>query len=406
MAEIDRSMAGKSKERPVETTQDKTAQAQAAVHDQPVAEPAAAQAPQARAQTTKPKPPRVSTTDAQARVMKMADGGFRPAFNAPLAVDSATMIITGVELIASGSDMNQMLAMHQQHQDRYARVPEQWLADGGFAKLDHIERLDARATQVFTPVAAPRDTQRDRHARLPTDSQALGQWRERMGTEEAQANLPGPSRQHRVHQCAVAQPRLAALQRVRPVQGSGGAAVACAFSQSETQDGFELRIRSLRLRKRGPSGLALRPSGLVPTRTRPSAAPSGRIASSQPSAPHHRLVVSNPSAELKGSQTLRGCRRKHHLARYALIEADTHEVRDGGKDARQATRAAGGRKPSLNAEHVAALRAITREQPRSSLGEVTRELFRRTGVKVSTAHRAQGAARGRDRAAQADSPRR
>jgi transposase len=43
-----------------------------------------------------------------------------------------------------------------------------------------------------------------------------------------------------------------------------------------------------------------------------------------------------------------------------------------------------GRKPSLNAEHVAALRVITREQPRSSLGEVTRELVRRAGVKVST----------------------
>src|SRR5258706_14747570 len=43
-----------------------------------------------------------------------------------------------------------------------------------------------------------------------------------------------------------------------------------------------------------------------------------------------------------------------------------------------------GRKPSLNAEHTAVLRAITREQPRSSLGEVTRELARRAGVKVST----------------------
>ena len=43
-----------------------------------------------------------------------------------------------------------------------------------------------------------------------------------------------------------------------------------------------------------------------------------------------------------------------------------------------------GRKPSLNAEHVAALRAITQEQPRSSLDEVTRELFRRAGIKVST----------------------
>lgn len=43
-----------------------------------------------------------------------------------------------------------------------------------------------------------------------------------------------------------------------------------------------------------------------------------------------------------------------------------------------------GRKPSLNPDHVAVLRAITQEQPRSSLDEVTRELLRRTGTKVST----------------------
>ena len=43
-----------------------------------------------------------------------------------------------------------------------------------------------------------------------------------------------------------------------------------------------------------------------------------------------------------------------------------------------------GRKPALNELHVAVLRAITREQPRSSLDEVTRELFRRSGIKVST----------------------
>ena len=43
-----------------------------------------------------------------------------------------------------------------------------------------------------------------------------------------------------------------------------------------------------------------------------------------------------------------------------------------------------GRRPSLNADHTTVLRAITQEQPRSSLDEVTRELFRRAGVKVST----------------------
>jgi len=43
-----------------------------------------------------------------------------------------------------------------------------------------------------------------------------------------------------------------------------------------------------------------------------------------------------------------------------------------------------GRKPVLNAGHTAVLRAITHEQPRPSLDEVTRELFRRTGIKAST----------------------
>lgn len=42
-----------------------------------------------------------------------------------------------------------------------------------------------------------------------------------------------------------------------------------------------------------------------------------------------------------------------------------------------------GRKPSLNAQHTAVLRSITQEQPRASLDEVTRELFRRTGTKVN-----------------------
>ena len=188
MHEIDKSMAGKSKKRqpdatPADTTRDEpAARAETALHDQPAGEQAAEEQPN---KPNKPKQPRVSTTDGQARVMKMADGGFRPAFNAQLAVDTETMIITGVDLIDSGSDMNQMLPMHEQHQDRYARVPGQWLADGGFAKHDHIERLDARATQVFAPVAAPRDKQRDRHRPLPGDSKAVGQWRERMGTDEA-----------------------------------------------------------------------------------------------------------------------------------------------------------------------------------------------------------------------------
>lgn len=50
----------------------------------------------------------------------------------------------------------------------------------------------------------------------------------------------------------------------------------------------------------------------------------------------------------------------------------------------EGTRGRPGRKPSLQAQHIDVLRAITREQPRSSLDEVTRELQRRSGVTVCT----------------------
>jgi hypothetical protein len=191
MDEIDKSMAGKNKKRPgaeaapADTTQDETAPAEVAAQDHSAVEPPAEEPPNAPKQPKKPKPLRVSTTDHEARVMKMADGGFRPAFNAQLAVDTETLIITGVDLINSGSDMNQMLPMHEQHHDRYARVPAQCLTDGGFAKHDQIEQFHARATEVFAPVAAPKDKQRDRHQALPGDSNALGQWRQRMGTDVA-----------------------------------------------------------------------------------------------------------------------------------------------------------------------------------------------------------------------------
>ena len=64
-------------------------------------------------------------------------------------------------------------------------MPDEWLSDGGFAKHGHIEQLEARATKVFAPVAAPKDKQRDRYAPLPGDTPALSQWRQRMGTEDA-----------------------------------------------------------------------------------------------------------------------------------------------------------------------------------------------------------------------------
>jgi len=130
---------------------------------------------------------RVSTTDPEVRVMKMGDGGFRPAVNVQLATDTGGQIITGVEVSNSGSDQGQMVPMLQQHQGRYGQAPEAALVDGGFAKKEDIERASGPefGTTVYAPVQKPKKEGQDPHAPRPGDSQAIIEWRGRMATEEA-----------------------------------------------------------------------------------------------------------------------------------------------------------------------------------------------------------------------------
>jgi transposase len=129
--------------------------------------------------------PRVSTTDPEARVMKMADGGFRPAFNAQLAVDTGTQLIAGVDLVNIGSDMGQMVPMHQRIEQRYGHSPEHWLADGGYSKLQAIEELAQRGTKPVMPPSRSRDPNVDPFAPKCTDSPSVAQWRARMASDEA-----------------------------------------------------------------------------------------------------------------------------------------------------------------------------------------------------------------------------
>ncbi len=133
------------------------------------------------------KEPRVSTTDPEARVMKMADGGFRPAYNIQLATDTGSQVITGVDVSNAGNDQGQMAPMAQQHEQRYGTAPGAMLVDGGFVKVEDIEAVSASEveTTVYAPVPQPRDESRDPHVPLPGDSEAVGAWRQRMGTAEA-----------------------------------------------------------------------------------------------------------------------------------------------------------------------------------------------------------------------------
>jgi len=123
---------------------------------------------------------RASTTDPQARRMKMACGGFRPAYNLQLVTDTATQIVVGVDLINVGSDKGQMRPMHEQLQKRYGRTPQEYLADGDFMVVEDIEHLEKQGTTVYTPPRKRSGSKEDPPAPVRGESAVLQKWRQRM----------------------------------------------------------------------------------------------------------------------------------------------------------------------------------------------------------------------------------
>jgi transposase len=130
---------------------------------------------------------RVSTTDPDARVMKMGDGGFRPAYNVQLGTDTQTQIITGVDVTNSGGDQGKLAPMIEQHEERHGKAPDEMLVDGGFAKKDDITAVSPPHgnTIVYAPVQKSKKEDLDPHTPREGDSPAVAAWRVRMATDEA-----------------------------------------------------------------------------------------------------------------------------------------------------------------------------------------------------------------------------
>jgi transposase len=132
-------------------------------------------------------PARTSTTDPEARVMKMADGGFRPAFNAQLMTVTQGQVIVGVEVTNAGTDQGQLHPMVEQMQRRYGGAPTEVLADGGYVDLDDLRAVagpDGRC-KVYAPPPGAEDPTRAQRPLWRVDDAVVAEWRQRMGTAEA-----------------------------------------------------------------------------------------------------------------------------------------------------------------------------------------------------------------------------
>jgi transposase len=130
--------------------------------------------------------PRVSTTDPEARRMKMPNGGFNPAVNVQLATDTESRAILGVAVSNEGSDNAGLSeAMRQQVEQRTGGKVSQHLLDGGYLRRDDLERAHTAAVELFVPPKpAPEGPHQGRELQPKKgDSEAVRAWKQRMASD-------------------------------------------------------------------------------------------------------------------------------------------------------------------------------------------------------------------------------
>ena len=117
---------------------------------------------------------RASKTDPEARIMKMPNSGFSPAYNIQFATETTEKVIVGVTATNAGHDYGQLAPMQDQIKKRLGYSPSDILADPGFLYYKDVEDV-ANTSRVYIPCET-----------IKTDkSPALTEIKNRMETAEA-----------------------------------------------------------------------------------------------------------------------------------------------------------------------------------------------------------------------------
>ena len=134
--------------------------------------------------------PRASTTDPEARRMKMGDHGFRPAYNVQFANDADALLIVGVDVTNEGSDAGLLAWMYDDVCRRYDVIPEKYLADGGFSKKEGVTHVERNGTEFYGPLYNEKkqlDEGKNPYEKRAGENALYTAFRQRMGTDEAKA---------------------------------------------------------------------------------------------------------------------------------------------------------------------------------------------------------------------------
>lgn len=136
--------------------------------------------------------PSVSTSDPEARSMRMPDGSIHLAWNVQVA--TAHGFIVAIEPTDRRKDSGLAIETVEQIERRCGTTPERLLADATAITQDEIDQLSQRSPEllVYSPPPKERETvtaetlrkRRWKHEREPD---AVKQWRERMASEAGKA---------------------------------------------------------------------------------------------------------------------------------------------------------------------------------------------------------------------------
>lgn len=132
-------------------------------------------------QVAKQTQPRASTTDPDARVMKMAAGGFRPAYNCQIVTAAGGQIVIVAEAKTVGSDRGLIRPILDKVKQRYDRWPKRHLVDGGFNKNEDTEWAADNGVKVYGPPSRSKH-QHDPYQPRADDGPGVAAWRARMNS--------------------------------------------------------------------------------------------------------------------------------------------------------------------------------------------------------------------------------
>lgn len=134
---------------------------------------------------------RASTTDAEARVMKMPGSGFAPAYNVQLTTagdpQGGARTIVGVRVTNVGSDYGSIGPMIDDIERKCGKRPAVLLADNGHASSADIQAAAERGVTAFISPQGRSMTKPPN----PREDPAVASWRERMRTDEAKQQMRG-----------------------------------------------------------------------------------------------------------------------------------------------------------------------------------------------------------------------